>query len=556
MLVGVVTGGGASASASVYDSATGARVGGPIPRTDAGYASWDAEGRGVFVTQLRDLPPGTPRAQSYLGISVSHFDANGAAQPIAGVSLDHGPRLDPVDIPSVEASPGAASALAVVRRGVAREVGLWTTPIASAAQPAASWSRLATPEDHVLGWAAGRAGVYLFSEDHAPNGKVLFVPTGATLSQAVTVLPEAPDRVIDAIAAGADGLYVSTFRGAYSGLLRLDPEGGAHPVRLPFDGAIRYLAATPSRPGATFRFESWVRRPAVYAVAGDASPTVAARSEGPRIGSSRFAVSDLKATSWDGVRVPLSVIRAKEAAGPRPFLLTGYGSYGFAQRAFYNDRIPALVGEGAGVATCHVRGGGEFGRSWRLAGKDEKKPNSWRDLIACAQTLVADGLTTPRQLVIRGLSAGGMLVGRAMTERPDLFAGVIMGVPMASALRSEAQVNGPANVPEFGSSRTEQGFRNLLAMDSYQAVRDGVAYPPVLLTTGANDATVDPWQPGKMAARLQASGTPNPVLLRVEAQGGHAGGPTLDQRAAEEADTAAFLFWSAGRKDWRPRPPA
>jgi prolyl oligopeptidase len=155
-------------------------------------------------------------------------------------------------------------------------------------------------------------------------------------------------------------------------------------------------------------------------------------------------------------------------------------------------------------------------------------------------------------LFIVGGSAGGITMGRALTERPDLFAGAIAQVPVVNPLRAEFGVSGPANVPEFGSVTTAQGFENLRAMDSYQAVRDGTQYPAVLITTGLNDPRVAPWEPGKFAARLQASGTRNPVLLRVEAEAGHGIGSTKTQKDGEFADMVAFIFWRAGRAGWQP----
>jgi prolyl oligopeptidase len=208
--------------------------------------------------------------------------------------------------------------------------------------------------------------------------------------------------------------------------------------------------------------------------------------------------------------------------------------------------------EGAAYGVCHVRGGGELGDAWRLAGKDANKPNTWRDLVACAEDAIARGLTTRDRLFIVGGSAGGITMGRAMTERPDLFAGVIDQVPVANPLRQEFSPNGPPNIPEFGTVTTEAGFRNLLAMDSSQAVKDGTTYPAVLITTGLNDPRVAPWEPAKFAARLQASGTPNPVLLRVEEEAGHGIGSTKTQRDQEFADMAAFIFWRAGRAGWAP----
>ena len=553
VLMGFAVGGGARSFAQLIDTASGKAVGQQIERTDPGYAAWSPDGKGFFISQLRALPNGAPRAESYLNIRALYIDLAGAMRPVVGTGLDGGPQLDPVDIPSVETVDGASAALAVVRTGVARELTLWTTSIDRASDPSARWEPLARREDAVIGWALRGPWIYLVSQKGAPNGQVLRVRAGRPLSEAEIVMPTTSVQIIESIVAARDGIYVSTINGAYSGLRWIGNDGRQTAVKLPFRGAIRQAAASASRPDIIVRMESWVRPPAFYRLMPDAGAQLLAPPSGPVPDPARYVAMDIAARTADGIDVPLSVVRARGAKGPRPFLLTAYGSYGFAQRAFYNDRIATLVDHGAGVGVCHVRGGGEKGADWYHAGKDANKPNTWYDLIACSERLIRGGITTKRQLVIRGVSAGGIAVGRAMTERPDLFAGVIMGVPLASTLRSEFQVNGPANVPEFGSVRDPQGFRNLLAMDSYHAVRDGVAYPSVLLTTGLNDAFVDPWQPGKMAARLQASGSRRAVLLRVEVEGGHAGGPTLSQRADEEADFAAFLFWRAGVPAWQPQ---
>jgi prolyl oligopeptidase len=233
-------------------------------------------------------------------------------------------------------------------------------------------------------------------------------------------------------------------------------------------------------------------------------------------------------------------------------VIEAYGSYGLMELPEFSSRVIAFLREGGSHATCHVRGGGELGEAWRLGGKDANKPNTWRDLIACAEDLIARGVTTKDKLFISGGSAGGITVGMALTERPDLFAGVIDSVPAANTIRDEFSANGPPNIPEFGSIETETGFRNLLAMDSYQHVKDGVTYPAVLLMTGLNDPRVEPWEPAKFAARLQASGTPNPVLLRIEVDGGHGVGSTRTQADSRYADIVSFVFWRAGVPGWRP----
>ena len=250
--------------------------------------------------------------------------------------------------------------------------------------------------------------------------------------------------------------------------------------------------------------------------------------------------------------VPLSLIQPKYAAKPQITMVEAYGSYGISELADFSSRRATAMKEGITYGVCHVRGGGELGEAWRLGGKDAEKHNTWEDLIACGEDLIARGITTKNRLFILGGSAGGITVGRAVTDRPDLFAGAIDVVPAANTIRSEFSPNGPPNIPEFGTITNEQGFKNLYAMDSIQHVKPGVTYSAVMISTGLNDPRVSPWEPAKFAAALLASGTPNPVLLRIDAEAGHGIGSTKTQTDALAADWIAFVKWRAGLPDWRP----
>jgi prolyl oligopeptidase len=250
--------------------------------------------------------------------------------------------------------------------------------------------------------------------------------------------------------------------------------------------------------------------------------------------------------------VPDTLITPKGAKGPQVLFIQAYGSYGISQLADFSPRAVSFLEAGGSYASCHVRGGGELGDAWRLAGKDANKVHTWRDLIACGEDLIKRGYTTKAKLFIFGGSAGGITMGRALTERPDLFAGVIDAVPSANTLRAEFSPNGPPNIPEFGTIKTEDGFKNLYMMDSIQHVKKGVQYPAVLITTGLNDPRVSPWEPAKMAASLQASGTTKPILLRIDAEAGHGIGSTKTQNDKLYTDMYAFVFWRAGVPGWRP----
>jgi prolyl oligopeptidase len=219
------------------------------------------------------------------------------------------------------------------------------------------------------------------------------------------------------------------------------------------------------------------------------------------------------------------------------------------------SRFLPLLDDGGVYAVAHVRGGGEFGEDWHQAGRGASKPNTHLDLIACAEALVSLGYGKPATLAIEGRSAGGIAVGMATTARPDLFRVVFNGVGDNNPLRSEFGTDGPANALEYGSIATEAGFRALLAIDATQHVQPGVDYPAVLLSTGMNDPRVAPWQPGKMAAHLQAAThSQRPVLLLVDFNAGHGMGSTKAQRDQEMADQMAFFYWQLGRPGYQPAP--
>jgi len=194
-----------------------------------------------------------------------------------------------------------------------------------------------------------------------------------------------------------------------------------------------------------------------------------------------------------------------------------------------------------------------LGEDWHRGGFQATKPNSWRDVIAAAQWLIAERWTAPARLALVGSSAGALTVSNAMVERPDLFAAMVSQSGFHDTVRGETGASGPANVPEFGTVTTEGGLTDLLAMSSYERVAEGIAYPAAMLTIGFRDARVDAWDPGKMAARLQAASASlgtigKPVLLRVDFDSGHGTGSS--HMADETTDLFAFLLWRTGAADF------
>jgi prolyl oligopeptidase len=248
------------------------------------------------------------------------------------------------------------------------------------------------------------------------------------------------------------------------------------------------------------------------------------------------------------VEVPLTVIHHEsvELDGSNPAILRGYGAYGRSLRPAFGPMRLAWLERGGIYAVAHVRGGGEFGKEWHEGGHIETKLNSWLDFHACAESLIEKGYTSKGRVGGIGGSMGGVLVGRALTSRPDLYGAIVSSVGNHNPVRNHRRANGPANYPEYGNPLSPGEFPYVLAMDSYFAIHDGVDYPPVLLTSGYNDTRVDPWMPGKMAARLQqANPEGGPFLLRVEFEAGH-GGVARTAIWEQLADIYTFFFWALG----------
>jgi len=553
--VGISEGGSEDAALSVFDSASGARIAGPIDRAQFGATGWSDDSRTLYFIRLQKLAPGDPPTARYRDATANLWDLKSEPVPILGSGVGHGPPFKPEEFPAIVQSVGSPLAGALSINGVQNELAMWLAPANRVGDPKTVWRRFITREDEVTGIDMRGPDIFLLSHKDAPTFKVLQVKANRPLSSGSLLVPASPERVIEAIHAARDALYVLARRGAYSELLRIEKGRTAiEEVALPFEGHIDEAFTDPRAAGVTIKLSSWVVPPSLYAYR-PATRTFTDLKIGTRgdIDPAKYSVSDLEAPAADGVRVPLSLVEPKNAKGPQITLMEAYGSYGISELADFSVRRAAAMRQGITYGICHVRGGGELGEAWRLGGKDANKHHTWEDLIACGEFLIGRGTTTKSRLFIIGGSAGGITMGRALTDRPDLFAGVIDLVPAGNTLRAEFSANGPPNIPEFGTVTTEAGFTNLEAMDTIAHIKKGTEYPAVLVTTGLNDPRVSPWEPAKVAAALQASGSSRPVLLRIDAEAGHGIGSTRAQSDALAADEIAFIFWRAGLPEWQPR---
>ncbi|TLY72904.1 MAG: hypothetical protein E6K43_11935, partial [Gammaproteobacteria bacterium] len=478
LAVGISPGGSEASRLSVLDVASGRTIAGPIDRAQWGSPSWLTDGSGLFFLRLQDPQAVKQPSEKYLNPAAYFWDLHAAPAPIAGAATGLGPVTDPVRFPFVVVVPNAGRVVLVEQNGVQNEFASWTAPLTEARSGRASWRPLTVTADDVTSLDGNATTLFLLSHKDAPTFKVLSLPVDGTLATARTLIQARPERVIESIHAAADGLYVAGREGLTGVLLHVDAHGTLSTLSLPFAGIVEEVATDPTHPGAIVALVGWVHPRTHYRYDPASGKFTDLHLDSiPTFDASRYQAAELTAQAGDGTRVPLSVITPRGAVQARPLLLDAYGAYGISNLPSFQPRIVALVDAGGSYAECHVRGGGELGETWRLGGKDADKPNTWRDFIACAEMLIKNGYTTREMLTIQGTSAGGITVGRAATERPELFAGAIGRVGDLDALRSEVMPSGPANIPEFGTVKNEQGFKNLMAMDAYQHVRNDTRYP-------------------------------------------------------------------------------
>ena len=567
---GTSPGGSEDSTLHVLVTATGKTLPDAISRAqfDAGTISWLPDGHSFLYNREQKLAPGQNPADKESD-SVAYLHKLGADPdtqdiPVLGKGISAAIAFQDADVPFLLTSPGAPGTIfATNDRGVQNEIALWTAPLASLSGKAAEipWTKVCDFTDDVNSYDVQGDRIYLLSHKDAPHFQVLETSlTAPDIAHARVLAAADKIAVAKGIGAASDALYVHGRNGAVGYVTRIPYDGAkATSVRMPFAGALDpTLVTDPRIPGALLYTQSGAHYP-VWLRYDPATTQLADTHLSPKDPAdfSRVTLANVQATAPDGTPIPLSVMYPKgmKFDGSHPTLMLGYGAYGISTDMSYFLVLLAWVERGGVAAIAHVRGGGEEGQDWYQAGYKATKPNTWRDFIACGEYLVNHGYTSPAKLAGEGVSAGGILVSRAVTERPDLWGAALIDVGLSNMLRTEFTPNGPDNVPEFGSVTTEQGFRALYAMDGFQHVKDGVHYPAVMLTTGINDPRVASWEPGKMTARLQAAtASGKPVLLRVDYDAGHGFGSTKSQDESRFADEWSFLLWQFGDPGFQPKP--
>ena len=542
--------GSEEATLEIVEVASGKILPDRIDRMQVLWLSWRPDGRSFFYWRRVKQPPGAPLSDWYKdSASYLHIigDDPNAALQVFGPGI---PQLGvgPYDYTRMTTARRSRWVLAEAAPG-AEDSAYFVAPLARVKPGATRWRRVVSADDKVPLAAALIHGdrVYVRTYSDAPNYRIVsFDATSGAMATAKEFLATS-DLVLQDFVGARDAMYaVALDRGTHR-LLRV-PWNTAirEEVALPFQGTIRDLVADPGRPGLVFSMEGWTHRPGWFEV------DMRKRVRALPIVSARAAVhgimtEEATAVSRDGAEVPLSIVRRQSLAldGKAPAMLNGYGQYAMTTTPHYDPFLLTWVRQGGMYAVCHVRGGGARGKSWHLDGIRQKKENGVDDFIACAEYLIKKGYTASTRLTVTGRSAGGIVVGGAITKRPELFKAAVLQVAQLGLLRDDAGKGGNTHHVEYGNPGIAADFHSMLASDPYHRVRDGIDYPAALVTAGLQDQRVDVGVPAKFAARLQAASQARPTLLRVEFDAGHGIGSTETQREEEFADIYSFALWQA-----------
>jgi prolyl oligopeptidase len=545
-------------TAHVFEIESGKELPDRVPRvngaTAGGAIAWKADGSGFYYTRY---PQGNERPKEDLNFYQQiYFHKLGTdSREDTYVLGKEFPRVAEIQLDSSEEGKYIVASVA---NGDGGQFAHYLM------DPSEKWTQITRFEDGVVSAKLGPDSLYLLSRKDAPRGRVVRVPLSAPdLRKGVEVLAQSPGG--SSTSNENSRASIAKIEATKTRLYVVDQIGGPSRVRIfsQDNGGFKFLGEVPE-PAVSAVSEvvplegddvllstsTWLTPTGWYRLdskSGEAIQTPLA-STSPIHFDDAEAVREF-AVSKDGTRVPINIIRKKgtKLDGANPVLLEGYGGYNISMSPHFLGAMGRMWLDHGGVfVIANLRGGGEYGEEWHEAGKLTHKQNVFDDFIASAEYLIQKKYTLPAHLAILGGSNGGLLMGAALTQRPDLFRAVVSYVGIYDMLRTELDPNGVFNVTEYGTVKDPQQFKALYAYSPYHHVKSGTAYPAVLFATGANDGRVNPYHSRKMLARLQAANSSDhPILLRTSANTGHGGG-SRTQAIEELADTFAFLFDQLG----------
>jgi prolyl oligopeptidase len=542
--ISISQGGSEDGTLHIYETATGKALPDSIAHvqypTAGGSAAWNADGTGIYYTRFPHKGEKPEADLNFYQQVYFHKLGTADSEDTYSIGKDF-PRIAEIKL---DASGDGKYILATVSNGDGGDFAHYLLG------PDGSWKQLTQFADEIKAARLGRdKALYLLSRAAAPRGKILRMPLDKpTLAGASEIVPQS-DAVIEFMQPSADALYIADLLGGPSQIRRFDLDGkNGRTIDIPKVSAVSEMESMEDN-SLLFRDVSYAEPAAWFHLKGIGAPVKTALVNTTPVSFADIEVTREFATSKDGTKIPLNIIRRKgtKLDGNNPTVLYGYGGYGISMSPNFDFTRRVWFDRGGVYVVANLRGGGEFGEEWHKAGNLTKKQNVFDDFAAAAEYLVQQKWTRADKLALLGGSNGGLLMGALITQHPELMRAVVSFVGIYDMLRVELAPNGAFNVTEFGTVKDPEQFNALYAYSPYHHVVDGTKYPSILFMTGANDGRVAPYHSRKMVARLdEANKSPNPILLRTSSSAGHGIGTALSERIKQLADEYSFLFAQLG----------
>ncbi|HJP98655.1 MAG TPA: prolyl oligopeptidase family serine peptidase [Rhodanobacteraceae bacterium] len=547
---GTAEGGNEETTIHFIDVATGRILPDALPQAGGGTTPqalvWDPDGKGVTYARL-PLPGTVPKDQLQFNAALYHHVLGSDAKRD---TLEFGKGLSRVAEYTLLGSADGRHAAALLHYGdgapdavyLRNGNGPWKLALGTDANV-----RAASEINSGAAWDGDRLLVVAYQG--APRGKLLALDANGGSKLLVPRLQGG--WAMHSVAPVKGGLLITEVHGPDWRVQEYSRDGSfIRTVPLPKTGiGVGTIASSAASDRALISYSGWTipSRWVEFDSEGGTLKTVFEVK--PAADYSSVVTYRLDATSKDGTKVPVTVIAMKGITrnGARPTILYGYGGFDISTTPHFIGSNLAWLERGGVYAVANIRGGGEFGEGWHEAGMLGKKQNVFDDFYAAAQALVQHHWTDPAHLGILGGSNGGLLMGAALTQHPSEYRAVVSLVGIYDMLRVELWPNGPYNISEYGTVTKPADFQWLRAYSPLQNVKQGTAYPAVLLITGVNDPRVAPWQSRKFAAALQAAtSSRNPILLLTRMNEGHGVTASFSQRVGNAAATLAFFAQELG----------
>ena len=527
-----------------------------------GVLSWTFDNKGFLYMWIKSADNKDPESRLN-SKSKLHLLGNNTASDVDFFSNASYPELkiDPSLYPVAYLNEDSRNYIFSAVYSVQPEIVMYYAPISQFGSKKITWAPISMASDKLVrGLAVIGDNAFAITHNNAKKYKLIATSMlHPDWSKATTIVPEKADQTLENFINCKDYLLIVHSDGINNILTKYNLKTKVTtPVKLPYSGTIVISCYDTKTNNCNLGITSWNKPYTEYNFDAVSDALTPSSFNKPAVYPEIYKdlqVQEVEVKGHDGVMIPLSIVYKKgiKMDGKNPCLLDGYGAYGMSATPYFSVLENALAVKGIVYAIPHIRGGSEKGEEWYKAGYKTTKPNTWKDFISCAEYLIAKGFTSASKLAGTGTSAGGILISRSITERPDLFAAAICNVGCANAMRMEFGANGPVNTPEFGTVKDSVECKALYEMDGVQHVKKGTKYPAVICVGGWNDPRVVAWEPGKFAAALQnATTSGKPVLMKVNYDNGHF---TEDRNVtyANFADQFAFVMWQCGHPDFQPK---